>query len=69
VPATTTKRLTPPQESALLRKHLTGEFGACHWPTVRSLIAGGYLAEVGKDLAVTPKGRAYCDEHHMEMRL
>lgn len=65
------RTLSPPQERALLRKHLTGDFGPHRWSVIEALIAGGYVVEHehGKTLAVTPKGQAYCDAHHVAMTL
>lgn len=63
------KRLSPQQEKCLLRKHLCGEFPACRWPTIASLIKLGMLVEEGKRLIVTEKGKEYCDAHHQEIKL
>ena len=63
------KRLSPQQEKCLLRKHLCGEFPACRWSTIARLIKLGMLAEEGKHLVVTERGKAYCDAHHLEIKL
>jgi hypothetical protein len=63
------KRLSPQQEKCLLRKHLCGEFPACRWATVESLIKLGMLAEDGKHLIVTDNGKEYCDTYHLEIKL
>ena len=59
--------LTAEQKRVLLHKHLTGDFPGQKWATVLQLIKKGMLVEQNKQLLLTPKGRAYCDEHHMEM--
>ena len=59
--------LSEPQERALLQKHLSGDFGRVCWPTVRSLLDAGMVAEAGKNIVVTADGRAYCDEYHAVM--
>jgi len=63
-------RLTGPQERALLRKHLTGDFGWHTWPPIEVLLREGYLAvnEEG-DVIVTQKGIDYCDANHMNIPL
>ena len=61
------RELSNEQEKALLRKHLTGDCGPHTWPTIKSLIDRGYLADVDKRLIVTVKGKQYCDEYHMNM--
>jgi hypothetical protein len=61
--------LTKPQETALLRKYTKGDFGVHHWPTIKSLLDKGMIVEQDKTIVVTPAGRAYCDEHHMEISL
>jgi hypothetical protein len=61
--------LTKPQATALLRKYTKGDFGVHHWPTIKALLAAGMIVEQDKAIVVTPAGRAYCDEHHMEMSL
>ena len=63
------KRLSPQQEKCLLHKHLCGDFPACRWPTIASLMKLGMVAEDGKRLVVTEKGKAYCDTYHLEMKL
>lgn len=65
----TSRVLSPAQERLLLRKHLTGDIGKHAWSTIESLIANGYLADRGGRLEVTPKGKSYCDAHHMRMSL
>ena len=67
--ATAVRLLSPAQERVLLRKHLTGDFGKHAWSTIQSLITAGYLADNHGRLQVTPKGRAYCDAHHLQMGL
>ena len=62
------KRLPPAQETVLLRKHLTGDFGKHRFSTVRALLDAGMLRERNHELALTDKGRAYCDEHHLSIR-
>ncbi len=61
------RELTPAQERCLLRKHLTGDFPARRWETIEVLIRKGYLVE--ESLAVTEKGREYCDTFHLDIRL
>ena len=63
------RRLSPQQEKCLLRKHLCGEFPACRWATIARLIKLGMLAEEGKRLVVTERGREYCDAYHLEIKL
>jgi len=63
-------RLTAAQERLLLRKHLTGDFGGVkNYQSIVKLIEDGYLEEIGMNLVVTPKGRQYCDAHHMDISL
>lgn len=57
--------LTQAQAVALLHKHLTGDASGHDWSTIRCLLRDGYLAEDGKNLVVTAKGKAWCDEHHI----
>src|SRR5579864_1859330 len=59
--------LSREQAKVLLHKHLTGDFPARKWSTIKSLIDGGYLEEQGKNLVVTRKGKTWADEHHMEV--
>ena len=61
------RELSNAQEQALLRKHLAGDCGKHTWPTIKSLIERGYMADIDKRLIVTAKGKAYCDEYHMNM--
>lgn len=64
------RELSAAMERRLLRKHLTGDFGAGNWATVQALLAKGYLAEdSGRNLCVTEKGKAYCDAHHLDIKL
>ncbi len=55
------------QAEILLHKHLTGTIPRHHWETIRLLLVGGYLAEVGHNLTVTKKGREFCDRYHLEI--
>lgn len=61
--------LTQAQAVALLRKHATGDIGGHDWRTIQVLMRDGYLGldKDGKSLLVTPKGKAWCDRHHMEV--
>ena len=58
--------MTEAMAKALLRKHLIGDVGEHRWPPIAKLIKLGYLADEPPYLVVTPKGRAWCDAHHME---
>lgn len=58
--------MTDAMARALLRKHTTGDFGEHRWAPIAKLIKLGYLAEQHPNLVVTPKGKAWCDEHHAE---
>ena len=62
-------RIPGAQERALLRKHLTGDFGVHCWLTIDALMRRGLVAEKGKLLVVTDAGRAYCDCNHASIRL
>jgi hypothetical protein len=59
--------LTQAQAVALLRKHLTGDASGHDWRTIQVLLRKGLLAEDGKNLVVTPAGKAWCDKHHMRV--
>ena len=64
------KRLSKPMERVLLYKHLSGEFEFHRWPTVKKLIDGGYIEENCYGwLVVTEKGKAYCDNYHIDIKL
>jgi hypothetical protein len=59
--------MSPEQQRVLLHKHLTGDFPGQRATTVYWLIKHGYVAQDGKSLKVTDKGKQYCDLHHLTM--
>ena len=66
-PTTEETPMTQEQKRVLLHKHCTGEFPGQKWATVQALLKAGMLAEVGKNLEVTAKGREFCDANHSSM--
>ena len=57
--------LSDAEAKVLLHKHATGDFGKHTWSTIKALMNKGYLAEEGKNLVVTAKGKQWADENHM----
>jgi hypothetical protein len=46
----------------------TGDMGKHTWPTVKWLLDNEYLTcNYSKRIDVTPKGKAWCMEHHMDL--
>lgn len=63
-------KLTPAQQSRLLAAHTLGEWDGPFSTMKKLLDLGlGLVAEVNKNLVVTPAGQAYCDENHMNIQL
>lgn len=60
--------MTATQERVLLHKHLTGDFPARQMATISALMAAGMLEVINRHYIVSPKGREYCDRHHMAIR-
>lgn len=61
--------LSKAQERRLHHKYCVGDFGAGKWETIQALLNQGMIAEQGKGLVVTDKGKAYCQSHHLVMGL
>lgn len=59
--------LSQAQAVALLHKHCTGDISGHDWATIKVLLQKGMIAEDGKNLVVTAKGKEWCDKHHMEI--
>lgn len=59
--------MTKEQKRVLLHKHITGEFPGQKWATVQALLNAGMLEEFGTKLVVTPKGKDFCNKHHLDM--
>lgn len=57
-------KLTDSQAKALLALHLTGSLGGFQFKTYQSLAKLG-LIELGRRVTVTPAGKAWCDQNHM----
>ncbi len=65
------RELTPTQETRLLQKYASGDFGPGKWESVKVLINKGYLnySMDQKRIEVTHKGKEYCDAFHTSISL
>ena len=58
-------RLSDAQAIALLRGHSTGDWGGFPWKTYSHLETLGLIDCTNKNMVVTAKGAAWCNDHHM----